>query len=136
MPQTRIIDRGFDAVINVLPEIGGEEINRVFEKIYTTLLVGKMVSLAEIQEMFGVRKTRYSERYVLHEDCFYDWVYIFDRSISKAERQVVGVSITVSGFYKERKKSEWETSLETKGPMKSKPGTDGRFTYQQTEMLL
>lgn len=106
MPRTRIIDRGFDAVINVLPEIGGEEINRIFEKVYTTLVVGKTVSLADIQELFGVKKTRYSERYVLREDCLYDWVYIFDQSISKAYSQVVGISITVSGFYKERKKQE------------------------------
>lgn len=140
MPRTRIIDRGYEAVINVLPEIGGEEIDRIFQKVNTDLFVGNPVSLADVQEMFGVKRTRYSDRYFLRGDYDLDWLYIFDERISKAYSQVVGVSIIVTGFYKERKKQEctydqektWEDRRYLQLPLE----TDGNGTCMQLAMRL
>ena len=100
MPRFRIVDCGFEAVINVFPRIGDCEICEILDRIHTRLYCGHRVCLADVQEGFGLKRTKYGEKYILHETFDTDWYVIWD------DREPVGVSIVISNVYKERKQQK------------------------------
>lgn len=132
------MDRGYEAVINLINDETGPMVNDIWQKLVTRLAVGKRTSLADVHEMFGLPWRKKDDAYILQGDADIDWNYLY-RAHPGQRDEIIGLSVYISGVYKERKKSEWETLLvaeRAKSSSKYEPEMDGKWTYEQMMMPL
>lgn len=93
---------GYEAVIDLVPFIGLDEVNRIFEKIMLLIENGKVLSLEDIENFFGVKSKAMSKKFKLDPDLLdYDSMLLYE-SKDDGTKQIRGRRIRVQGFVKSK----------------------------------